>query len=592
LSRLPVFTSIPGCGRIARTARRRCLLEARPGEGWSRGSLERASEGGVRVLLVRPPIRVRSLEYPAGPRFGAPVGLLYLASKLESEGVEVAIYDALVDFSWTDVRPDGSRQYHIGASWLTIARHIEDYHPDVVGITNPYSDIADYTVKTAAEVKRIDPAIVTVVGGPHPTSYPQGFLAAGGPVDYVVRGEGELTLARLVRAVAAGSPVEEIPGISYVEGGEVRSNAPAPFVENLDDLPLPAYHLVPMERYFELVGAGYPSRYTFEYRGSEREVSIVTSRGCPFQCVYCGNHLHMGRRWRANSAPYVLRHIDLLVSRYGVRHLHVEDDNIGLKTERFEALLDGIRSKGWDITWDTSNGIRFEGLGRDLLRKIKDSGCTYLEFGIDAGNQRVLDTVVKKNLNLADVVEAVGFCKSIRLDIHGLYVVGFPGETRAEITDTFEFAKMLLRRFDVVPHLCLARPLPGTELDEICRAGGYLTEPVLPDIGGDYRTEIYPRVMIKTEAFSPSDLEAWVRAFNSQVIRILAVKILVWLARHPVALAGVARRLVQEAPRGLSRALRHVAFGGLIFKFNLLDARLRRKFTSGSSAGGPEERVR
>ena len=513
------------------------------------------------------------------------MGLLYLASKLESEGVEVSIYDALVDFSWADVKPDGRGEYHIGASWQAIASRVRDCRPAIVGVTNPYSDIADYTVKTAAEAKHTNPGIVTVVGGPHPTSYPQGFLAEGGPVDYVVRGEGELTMSNLVRAVGAKSSVEAIPGISYVRGGQVCSNPPAPFVDNLDDLPLPAYHLVPMERYFQLVGAGYPSRYTFEYRGSEREVSVVTSRGCPFRCVYCGNHLHMGRRWRANSVPYVLRHLDLLVSRYGVRHVHIEDDNIGLKTERFEALLDGIAAKGWDITWDTSNGIRFEGLGRELLRKIKDSGCTYLEFGIDAGNQKVLDTVVKKNLNLTDVIQAVSFCKSIGLDTHGLYVVGFPGETRLEIRDTFEFAKMLLARHDVVPHLCLARPLPGTELDEICRAGGYLTEPVLPNIGGDYRTEIYPRVMIKTEAFSPGDLESWVRRFNGQVIRMLAAKIIFWLARHPAALAAVARRLAQDVPKGLPRALRHVVFGGLIFKFNLLDPALRRKFTSRATAG-------
>ncbi|MFH1219155.1 MAG: radical SAM protein [Candidatus Eisenbacteria bacterium] len=549
-----------------------------------------------RVLLIRPPIHVRSLRYPAGPRFGVPISLLYLAAVLERDGTEVAIYDALVDFTWAGIEKNDAGNLHIGASWAALVTKVRDYGPQIVGITNPFSDFADYAIKAAQEIKKACPEVVTVLGGPHATVVPEAFLADGTGIDYVVRGEGEITLLNLVHALAGEGPVESIPGISYrargggAKGGGAQdpaaivNNPAAPFITDLDDLPLPAYHLVPMEKYFELVRLGFPSRFTFEYPGCEREVSIITSRGCPFKCVYCGNHLHMGRRWRYNSVPHVLKHIELLTTRYGVNHIHIEDDNIGLDPARFESILDGIAERNWRITWDTSNGIRFEGLTPHLLKKMKDAGCAYVLLGIDSGNQGVLDRIIGKRLDLGNVVETVRTCKRLNLDAHGLYVVGFPGETRKEIEDTFNFAKMILKGFDVVPHLCLARPLPGTDLNDICEEQGYLTEPVLPEIGSEYRTEIYPRVMIKTEWFTPQDLERWVARFNRQVITIIIAKSLWWLVTRPQVVPSVTRKFVHDLHRGFADSVKRMFFGGLLFKFNYLSPNLRKKFTGRSLA--------
>jgi anaerobic magnesium-protoporphyrin IX monomethyl ester cyclase len=266
----------------------------------------------MRTLLVRPPIYSKTLEYPSGPRFGLPLSLLYLAAYLEKQHRQVAIYDALVDFEWKDVARDQEGNYHIGAAWPKLLEKILAHEPDIVGITNPFSDMADYTIRVAAEIKAARPGVMTVVGGPHATSCPQSFLSRDDSVDYVVRGEGELTLARLVEARSRGQDGHDIPGMTFEDADGIHSNPAAPFIENLDDLPLPAYHLAPMERYFDLVRDGYPSRFMFEYPGSEREVSIITSRGCPFHCVFCGNHIHMGRRWRHHSVSYVIRHMELL----------------------------------------------------------------------------------------------------------------------------------------------------------------------------------------------------------------------------------------------------------------------------------------
>ncbi len=524
----------------------------------------------MKVLLIRPPIYSKSLRYPGGPRFGLPTSLLYLAAVLEREKIKVAIYDALIDFTWEEIKRDENGNYIIGPDWDSFTQKVLNFNPDIVGITNPFSDFANYAIRAAAEIKIANPKIVVVIGGPHATSSPEYFLLQGNSVDYVVRAEGEITFIKLIRALETGASVESISGISYRKDNQVHSNPPATFIDNLDDLPLPAY-----QKYFALVKAGFPSRYVFEYPGSEREVSIITSRGCPHNCIFCGNHLHMGRRWRFHSASYVLKHMELLISHYGVRHFHIEDDNIALNISRFEQILDGIKAKDWHITWDTPNGIRADGLTPDLLHKIKNSGCLYLIIGIESGNQFVLNNVIKKNLLLEDVNKTAKTCKKLRLDLHGFYVIGFPGESRIEIEDTFQFAKTLLWHYDVVPHISLARPLPGTKLYDICKNKGYLTEPLLPEIDKKYRGEIFPRVMIHTESFSPKLLEKWVAKFDRQVVLIILLKILIFLFSRPITLINIFKKFLRDKEQGVYSAGKRIFWGGLLFKFNYLNKNLR-----------------
>jgi anaerobic magnesium-protoporphyrin IX monomethyl ester cyclase len=537
----------------------------------------------MRVLLVRPPAYSTTLDYPSGPRFGLPIGLLYLAAYLERAGIDVRIYDALIDFDWANVKADSRGRYHLGAPWPLVVSRALEAGPDIVGITNPFSDMADYSLRAAREIKEASPSTVTVIGGPHATSCPEEFFSADGAVDYVVRGEGEETLLHLVRALSDGRDPRQIRGVTYLEGKQVRSNAPGPYISDLDRLPLPAYHLVSMERYFDLVRQGYPSRFSFEYPGSEREVSIITSRGCPFHCIFCGNHLHMGRVWRSNSVDYVLSHMELLISKYGVRHFHFEDDNVALDAGRFGKLLDGMIAKGWGITWDTSNGIRIDGIDREMLRKAKLSGCTYLEFGIDSGCQETLDRIVKKGVVLADAERVLSECKDVGLDVHALYVVGFPGETPGLIDQTLRFAIRALRQYHAIPHLCMARPLPGTALYEICAKNGYLTEPVLPDMGSTLRGEVFPRVMIRTEDFGPADLERLIKRFNGQVILVLLLKTSAWLLRHPRVISTVFRKFAHDRRWGLKGAAKRAFYGGLFFRSNYLNRKLADLFRAGAA---------
>jgi radical SAM superfamily enzyme YgiQ (UPF0313 family) len=464
---------------------------------------------------------------------------------------------------------DGS--FHIGASWDTIIKKVKERCPDIVGITNPFSDFFSLAVRTAVEIKKRFPGIITVAGGPHASGAPESFFQPGTGIDYVVRGEAEQSFLRLIDALANNRPMSSVPGLTWRDGGAMRSNAMAGFIGDLDSIPFPAYHLIEnMERYFYFTKAGFPSRFMFEYPGSEREVSLITSRGCPFRCIFCGNHLHMGRQWRYHSAEYVLRHMELLIARYGVRHFHLEDDNLTCNRKRFKLIVDGILSRKWDITWDTPNGIRLEGLTEDLLVKAKMSGCTYMIIGIESGNQKVLDTIIKKTLDLGDVRAIAHLCKKINFDLHGFYIVGFPGETVGEIQDTFRFAIDLLKTSSVIPHLCLARPLAGTELQELCQKGNYLTDAIEPHIGSGMRNEVFPRRMIATGEFTPELLERLTARFNFKAIRIIVYQSSVWLLLHPQVMPMVVKRFVADLRFGLGSAVKRIFFSGMLYKNNFL----------------------
>ncbi|MCL2689541.1 MAG: B12-binding domain-containing radical SAM protein [Chitinispirillia bacterium] len=543
----------------------------------------------MKICLIRPPIFCRSLTYPSGPRFGLPLSLLYLGASIEQAGHEAAVYDALTDFCGGvhNILPDDSGIYHIGASYESIGQKVSEINPDIVGITNPFSDFLSCTIQTASSIKAIMPNVPVIVGGPHATSDPAAFLYDGGPVDYVMRAECELSILKFLKVLGDGGGIprssdsaaisdlssrpdfSSIPNLAYLHEGKIKTTAPGSFIADLDSLPLPAYHLVDVEKSFSLVKDGFPSRYSFEYSGSHREISIITSRGCPYDCVFCGNHLHMGRKWRYHSVDYIMKHIEFLVTRYDVRHLHIEDDNLGMDPARFQNFLDALIAKNWGITWDTPNGIRADRMNAEIIAKAKKSGCTYLIFGVESGNQRVLDKIVKKNLDLDAVEKIAHSAYRHKLDIHAFCVVGFPGETKDEINDTFRYALKLLSRYDVIPHLCLARPLPGTRLYKICEESGYLTEPILPEIGKGLRGEMFNRQMIKTDEFSPELLEKLVSGFNRKIMISIIVKSILFLLIHPKAAYKVIKNFTKTQGRLREKVVK-MFFGGLFFKFNYL----------------------
>lgn len=497
----------------------------------------------MKTLLIRPPA-----TYPTGaidPSAGIPIGLLSIAASLETAGFVAEILDCQVNPARPLLDgPDGS--LHMGLSWEEIGARVRSVAPDIVGIGASFSAQLHNALHLAELVRQIVPHALIVMGGNHPTVRPDDCFRLGGAVDLACMGEGEETMVAIVRAHAAGESTIAIDGTACRDGSSARVNPLRPRIADLDNLPLPAYHLIDLEAYFSLYSQGYTERVARRYPGSERAVSLITSRGCPFNCVFCSIHLHMGRKWRSHSVEYVRRHIDLLENLYGVRHLHFEDDNLSADPRRFREILLLLRERRPKLTWDTPNGVRVDTLNHELIELCKASGCQYLVFGVESGNARVLQQVIDKKLDLADVKSAAGWCRDAGLDAMAFYVIGFPGERLEEMEDTIDFALGLMRDYDVLPNLFVATPLPGTRLEADCLRQGIIASPLEPT---DLARMTQGGSFIETDTFSRAELAALLAGFGKGVKRIFVMNALRFLAQHPLTLFRAVREIAWLAGR-------------------------------------------
>jgi anaerobic magnesium-protoporphyrin IX monomethyl ester cyclase len=251
----------------------------------------------------------------------------------------------------------------------------------------------------------------------------------------------------------------------------------------------------------------YLSPKKIGYRSfQDRALSMITSRGCPFRCCFCAVHLHMGQNFRAHSAKYVLEHIQHVVEKFRVKNIFFEDDNLTLDVNRFEAICDGIIERKIRIGWETPNGVRADCLNLGLLKKMKQSGARSVFVGVESGDQQILDDVICKSLDLNRVVQFAKDAKQIGLKTGAFYIIGFPGETKANMQRTVDFALELKRKYDVGMHLFMATPSFGTRLYEDCKSKGYIQENLTWNSFAEARQ---PKGMplISTEDFAPAEVK-------------------------------------------------------------------------------------
>ncbi len=426
----------------------------------------------MKTLLIRPPAHFRQHGMP--PEVGVPLGILYIAAVLEKDGFPVKILDGQLGGVYRQ-----GKGYNIGLAWNELRRRIQEESPRIVGISNPYSSQLNNALELAKMVKGLDPNTIVIAGGPHATVMPETFLQPGTGVDIAVMGEGEHSMLELVRRLTASQRIDNLPGIVTREN--LYNPRKIEYIHELDELPLPAYHLIDLEKYFELTRQGLDGRPRFWYSGAERSLSVITSRGCPYNCVFCSIHLHMGRKLRKHSSAYVLKHLRLLTEKHQIQHLHFEDDNLMLDRKRFLEILKGINSLPQKITWDTPNGVRAHNLDPEIVTLSKETGCNYLIIGVESGDQQVLNNIVDKSLKLEDVYRAALNCKQSGVDLEAFFVIGFPGETRENIRTTLDFGLNLLKKYGVYPYFFVATPLVGTRLHQICQEKGYLNQLITAD---------------------------------------------------------------------------------------------------------------
>ena len=400
----------------------------------------------MRLLLVNPKSKL-----PIDTRTSPPLGLAYLAAVSEAAGQEVLVYDGDVE--------DVSLESVTG-----------EFAPHVVGIT------ANTTQITAAwrdaELVKALGNVFVVLGGPHPTTLPE-ESAAKPYVDAVVRGEGEAAWLDLLSHLETGGGHEAgiqdgIPGISHrgVDGEVVSGPDRIPIpVDDLNAMPLPAWHLFKLDRYTNLqptvdqvAGASLP---------------ILTSRGCPYRCSYCSQ---IGpRRWRARSVDSVVDEWRWLVREQGAAEIGVLDDSFNIDRQRVLDICQRLVDEGLNqVPWIMINGIRANLADEEVLGAMKRAGCIRAAFGVESGNQDILDTVVDKHLTLEQVRSAFRAARAVGMETIGFFIVGLPGESEETMEDTIRFACEL---DPVVANFSIATPFPGTDMYEtVKREGRILAE--------------------------------------------------------------------------------------------------------------------
>ncbi len=471
-----------------------------------------------------------------------PLGLLYIAGMLKKEGYDPKLIDAFTLGDRLDIS-ENEETIHVGTSFEGLMQEVRKERPDLVGITNQFTSQVDNSIEMARRVKEEFPDLPVIMGGPHASVAPFELLKHA---DVAIIGEGENTIVELMRHFDGKTPLSTIPGIAYQDKeGNEHLNPKKEFIKNLDEIPFPPYDLLNMNVYFDAYKKGFNER---PYIKSERVLSMITSRSCPFNCVFCSIHLHMGRGWRAHSAEYVLNHLEYMVSKFGIQHVSFEDDNLTLNIKRFEAILDGMIERGIDITWDTPNGIRADNLDRCLIRKAKKAGCLFLVIGVESGDQWVLDNVVDKKLRLDDVERVARICFEEGINLSAFYVIGMPGEKREHIMRTFKFALGLDWKYDVYPSVGIASPLLGTRLYDICKENGYFVEePTSKNLIAASR--LYGKGLIKTPDFSPEDLAKWGKSFYRKLILVQLFKPRLWLKviKEPHIYLRLARNALRKS---------------------------------------------
>ena len=364
------------------------------------------------------------------------LGLAYIAAYLEQRGHRVSI----IDLNAEPIGIDG------------LLKRIEQNKCRMVGITATTVQINSALI-IAKTIKEKFSGIKIIMGGPHPSIMSDEVLSAEF-VDYIVRQEGELTMLDLVE----GKVPEQILGLSYKKNGVIIHNPPRPFIDNLDTLPFPARHLLPMEHYSPTLG---------NYKRLPA-TSMITTRGCPGKCTFCNTDL-FGKSIRVRSAENIVKEIIALIKNYKIKEVSFYDDTFTVNKKNIQEFCSTIIKNNIDITWSCMS--RIDCTTSDLLEVMKKAGCHSICYGIESADEQILCNI-NKRISLDHAKEVIKWTKKANIDVRISLMLGNPGETNKTLEKTIRYAISLQPDIFIFN---ITTPFPGTEMFKWAKANNYLT---------------------------------------------------------------------------------------------------------------------
>jgi len=404
----------------------------------------------AKVLLINPPAEQTLVGN--NPKFldearghNPPLGLLYLAAMLEERSDHsVCVIDAQAE----------------ELSYDTLAEHVAGEAPDLVGITAMTFTLLD-VVRTVGVVRQTAPEARVVLGGPHVHLYPRECVALPG-VNFAIMGEGEHSIVALADRLNEPERWGEVPGLAYrpdrrgqMADGRLKSeignrkseivvNEAPGFIEDLDSLPFPARDLVPFRRYSSVLARRQPI------------TTMFTSRGCPYRCTFC-DRPHLGKKFRAHSPRYVVDEMQSCVEM-GIQEFLIYDDTFTIRRQRVLDICAEVQRRGLDIGWDIR--ARVDTVDEEMLAALRAAGCERIHYGVEAGDDHFMQ-VLNKGITVEEVRKAFRLTKQAGISTLAYFMIGIPGQTEADVRQTFRLARQLDP--DVV-HITILTPFPGTEI--------------------------------------------------------------------------------------------------------------------------------
>lgn len=412
-----------------------------------------------RVYLVSPPVTaVAHFE----PYVSTPMGLAYLGASLRERGFEVLALDAVAEAPYHNESLT-TTLVRYGLPVDDIVRRILTVKPDVVGLSCLYSNQWMVVRQIARALRVSAPEILLVAGGIHPTYDPYGCLIDS-EIDIIVLGEGDYTFPEMLRRINEDLGFHGLAGVAWREGDEIRNNGLSPLIEDIDSLPFPAHDLFPVGNYFQLA---LPPGYTMR---SRRSLPVITSRGCPCRCSFCASNGFWQHRYRARNAGNVMAEIEWLRDRFGVEEIKFLDDNLTADRKRAMSIFQALSELKPLLHWSAPNGLALWTVDDNMLRLMKASGCFEIAIPVESGDQEILN-MLHKPLRLEKALEVNNSARRLGIFRLGYFIIGFPGETRAQIDATVRFSRRLSLDWNAI---FIYTPLPGSPLYEECKNRGLL----------------------------------------------------------------------------------------------------------------------